>query len=177
VTRHATRTVAERLRDDRGSLTAALVIWTPIFMILAAFVVDTGYLISRRDQVDNIAEQAARRVADDLDQSAIRENPVRLAINLDGPYNANTPATGTCVDDAKDYLAAAGLSNVTVTSCTVTGNPPPQMQPAPVPPPVLSVPTVTVTVQMPSNPLFLGLVDSQPQTVTGTGTATPVIGQ
>ena len=170
MTNHVTRTLAERLKDDRGSLTAALVIWTPIFMILAAFVVDTGYVISRRDQADNIAEQAARRVADDLDQSAVREDPVRLAINLDGLYNPNTPVTGPCMDDANDYLKAAGLTNVTVVTCIVNGNPQP-------PPAAPSIPTVTVTVKMPSNPLFLGLVDLSPITVTGTGVARPVTGQ
>ena len=165
-------TLASRIRDDRGSLTAAMVIWTPVVLVLAAFVVDVGFLISKRDKADNLAEQAARRVADDLDQALLRPatGVPRMAINLDGTPTVLVPGqpASNCFTDAQDYLTATG-EQVTLLSCVVTGNPQPPGAGAP-------VPVVTVTVRMQSNPLFAGLVYSKPNTVTGTGTARPIGG-
>jgi Flp pilus assembly protein TadG len=168
-------TLAEKIRDDRGSLTAAMVIWTPVMLVLAAFVVDVGFLIAKRDTADNIAEQAARRVADDLDQAVLRA-PVtppdtpRMAINVDATTKVLVPGqpASNCYTDAQDYLNATG-EQVTLLSCVVTGNPQPPGANAP-------VPVVTVTVRIQSKPLFAGLVYSKPNTVTGTGTARPVGG-
>lgn len=151
-----------RLGDDHGSLTAITVLWTPIVMILAAFVVDTGYLISQRDRAADLADQAARRVADDLNPADLRSAPPS--------YVVETDADGVhCLTDAKNYLASSGadLATTEVSDCVVTtgaaaGNP--------------ADVTVTVTVHLTYRPLFLGMVMSGPVTVTGNGTAHPVVG-
>lgn len=151
----------DRLGDDRGSLTLAVVLWTPVVMLLAAFVVDMGFLISQRDRAADLADQAARRVADDLDPGALRATPQS--------YVVQTDADGVhCLTDARNYLAASGVDAATeVSDCTVqtgagAGNP--------------ANVTVTVTVHLTYKPLFAGLVMAGPVTVTGKGTAHPVIG-
>ena len=46
----------------------AVVIWAPVVVLLMAFLVDVGLLISDRTQASDLADQAARRVAQDIDQ-------------------------------------------------------------------------------------------------------------
>ncbi|MEU6079249.1 pilus assembly protein TadG-related protein [Streptomyces sp. NPDC047108] len=60
--------------DDRGSGAAAVIIFAVLFLTLAAFVVDGGLSISQRERAADIAEQAARYAAQDLDQEALRAN-------------------------------------------------------------------------------------------------------
>ncbi|MEV6313645.1 pilus assembly protein TadG-related protein [Streptomyces sp. NPDC051776] len=60
--------------DDRGSGAAAVIIFAVLFLTLAAFVVDGGLSISQRERAADIAEQAARYAAQDLDEEALREN-------------------------------------------------------------------------------------------------------
>jgi Flp pilus assembly protein TadG len=61
-----------RLRDDRGSGAAAVLIFALVFMTLAAFVVDGGLSIAKRERAADIAEQAARYAAQDIDVDALR---------------------------------------------------------------------------------------------------------
>ncbi|MFJ2959303.1 TadE/TadG family type IV pilus assembly protein [Streptomyces sp. NPDC087270] len=72
----AGRTLTARLRalrgDDRGSGAAAVVIFALVFMALAAFVVDGGLSIAKRERAADIAEQAARYAAQDIDVEALR---------------------------------------------------------------------------------------------------------
>lgn len=149
----------DRLGDDRGSLTLVVVLWTPILMLLTAFVVDMGFLISQRDRAADLADQAARRVADDLDKGSLRAaNPT---------YRINVDTNGGCMTDAQGYLASSGVDPGTavVTSCTVSGA---SADPLAV--------TVNVTVQLTYKPLFAGLVMTGPVTVTEKGAAHPATG-
>ena len=57
----------ETARNDRGSLAMAVVIWAPVVVLLMAFLVDVGLLISDRTQASDLADQAARRVAQEVD--------------------------------------------------------------------------------------------------------------
>lgn len=65
-----------RTRDDRGSLSVYVVLITPIAMALTGLVVDGGMAIAARERAADIAEQAARRVADNLDHDALRDGDV-----------------------------------------------------------------------------------------------------
>lgn len=58
--------------DDRGSGAAAVLIFALVFMTLAAFVVDGGLSISKRERAADIAEQAARYAAEDIDLDQLR---------------------------------------------------------------------------------------------------------
>lgn len=71
--------VRRRLRGlplaDRGSGAAAVIIFAIVFMALAAFVVDGGLSISKRERAADIAEQAARYAAQDINIEQLRAAP------------------------------------------------------------------------------------------------------
>ncbi|AOR32728.1 hypothetical protein BFF78_18140 [Streptomyces fodineus] len=60
--------------DDRGSGAGAVIIFALLFLSLAAFVIDGGLSISKRERAADIAEQAARYAAQDIDKNALYEN-------------------------------------------------------------------------------------------------------
>jgi Flp pilus assembly protein TadG len=66
------RGLRDRLRDDRGSGAAAVLIFALVFMTLAGFVVDGGMSISQRERAADIAEQAARYAAEDINTDQLR---------------------------------------------------------------------------------------------------------
>jgi uncharacterized membrane protein len=156
------------LRNDRGSLAMAVVIWAPVVVLLMAFLVDVGLLISDRTQASDLAGQAARRVAQDIDEGWMKTHNV---ISKTGDYPGIKikldPATGDCLPDAQQYLIDNQITNTTVTACRVDGEPT-EADP-------YVNPRITVTLQMQYKPLFVGFALKGDTTVTGTGTATPVI--
>jgi Flp pilus assembly protein TadG len=60
--------------DDRGSGAGAVIIFALVFLSLSAFVIDGGLSISKRERAADIAEQAARFAAQDIDRDALYEN-------------------------------------------------------------------------------------------------------
>ncbi|MEU3146786.1 MULTISPECIES: Tad domain-containing protein [unclassified Streptomyces] len=60
--------------DDRGSGAGAVIVFALVFLSLAAFVIDGGLSISQRERAADIAEQAARYAAQDIDREALYEN-------------------------------------------------------------------------------------------------------
>ncbi|QWB28261.1 MULTISPECIES: TadE/TadG family type IV pilus assembly protein [Streptomyces] len=60
--------------DDRGSGAGAVIIFALVFISLSAFVIDGGLSISKRERAADIAEQAARYAAQDIDLDALYEN-------------------------------------------------------------------------------------------------------
>ncbi|WP_435221758.1 TadE/TadG family type IV pilus assembly protein [Streptomyces sp. Tue6028] len=66
---------ARRARlDDRGSGAGAVIIFAIVFLSLSAFVIDGGMSISKRERAADIAEQAARYAAQDVDKEALYQN-------------------------------------------------------------------------------------------------------
>lgn len=59
-------------RDERGSVTALVVVMVPTLLALAGLVVDGGLLLSARREGANVAHGAARIAAQEIDQSASR---------------------------------------------------------------------------------------------------------
>jgi Flp pilus assembly protein TadG len=60
--------------DDRGSGAGAVIVFALVFLSLSAFVIDGGLSISKRERAADIAEQAARYAAQDIDREALYEN-------------------------------------------------------------------------------------------------------
>ncbi len=60
--------------DDRGSGAGAVIIFALVFLSLSAFVIDGGMSISKRERAADIAEQAARYAAQDIDREALYDN-------------------------------------------------------------------------------------------------------
>jgi Flp pilus assembly protein TadG len=111
---------ARRARlDDRGSGAGAVIIFALVFLSLSAFVIDGGLSISKRERAADIAEQAARFAAQDIDREALYENEGGPApINFEN-CNARVKAFAremdmTGADIAATHCVAADAQQVQV---------------------------------------------------------------
>ncbi|MFD9813792.1 pilus assembly protein TadG-related protein [Streptomyces sp. NPDC059080] len=93
------RRAGRRARGDRGSGSAAVLLFAVLFLALAAFVIDGGLSLAQRERAADIAEQAARYAAQDLDVEAVREG------RDDAPINYRD-----CGRRVAAYVREAGLS-------------------------------------------------------------------
>ncbi|RMI36969.1 pilus assembly protein [Actinomadura harenae] len=59
---------------DRGTITLYIVLFTPIVFMLAGLIVDGGLAIHARQHAADMAEQAARAGANQIDTTALRDN-------------------------------------------------------------------------------------------------------
>ncbi|HEY5836526.1 TadE/TadG family type IV pilus assembly protein [Streptomyces sp.] len=148
--------VATRLRatgpDDRGSGAAAVLIFALVFMALAAFVVDGGLSISKRERAADIAEQAARYAAQNIDEAALRTAPT-----------GSQPViiTAECDARVRSFAQQSGLdpADVAASGCTFT-----------------SANRVEVTVQLTYQPMLTGFFYDRDVVVHGTAAAESVTG-
>lgn len=147
----AVRAGARRPRGERGSFTFAVIFWALMAMMLAGLVVDGGLAITERQNAGDIAEQAARAGANDLDQGALRA----------GTYQLSWPDACT---KAKDVAVASGIDRSAVT-CDLPGT----MQL----PNGQNVPTMTVHVQLRYQPTLIGLFYSGTFIANANATAHP----
>lgn len=103
------RAAVARLRairhDDRGSGAAAVLIFAVVFMALAAFVVDGGLSISKRERAADIAEQAARYAAQDIDEDALRNDPAGTAPKINA---------GDCDRRVKEFAQMSHMSEADI---------------------------------------------------------------
>jgi Flp pilus assembly protein TadG len=91
---------------ERGSGAVFAIFAAMIVLTLAALVIDGGTALSMREQAAGIAAEAARKVAGNLDQAALR----------DGVIQIDADSCTTLADEVTaDYGAGA------VTGCTVDG--------------------------------------------------------
>lgn len=106
-----------RLRADTGTIALYTVLFTPAVFLLAGLLVDGGLAIHARQRAADMAEQAARAGANQIDEAALRATgePVidtgracRAAADLLGEF-------GTPVDGAPGCSATAEEVSVTVT--------------------------------------------------------------
>ncbi|WP_405582713.1 pilus assembly protein TadG-related protein [Streptomyces sp. NBC_01190] len=138
---------------DRGSGTAAVLIFAIVFMALAGFVVDGGLSISKRERAADIAEQAARYAAEDVDTEALRGAP---------PGGA-TPVinTGDCDTRVKQFAEQSGLdpADVAASHCTLA-----------------DADRVEVTIQLTYQPMLTGFFYDHDVVVHGTAAAESVAG-
>ncbi|SFF13510.1 Putative Flp pilus-assembly TadE/G-like [Actinacidiphila alni] len=143
---------AVRRRADRGSGTAAVLIFAVVFMALAAYVVDGGLSISKRERAADIAEQAARYAAQDINIEALRNAPAgtKPVIN-----------DGDCTDNVQDFARQSGLDGADVAGsyCTFAGPD-----------------RVEVTVQLTYQPMLTGFFYDHDIVVHGTAAAESVTG-
>jgi Flp pilus assembly protein TadG len=146
-----------RGRRDRGSVSVWLVIFAIISVFLVILLVDGGQAMLDKIRVADIAEQAARAAADDVNTTDLRgEGTVALASTA-CLNNANGPAWLI----VSSYGTNSGLTT-TMTGCAAT------QPPAGLPEQV----SVTVTARV--SPLITGVFGSY--TVTSTQSATVFCG-
>ncbi|MGW5352087.1 pilus assembly protein TadG-related protein [Streptomyces sp. NPDC004031] len=132
---------------DRGSGAIALLIFALLFVTLAAFVVDGGRVLSTRERAADLAEQAARAAAQDIDVNALRSG-ANLGKTAPILY-------GNCQRDITRYLLSAGVSKQDVGRASCHGN----------------ARRITVTVKISFQPMVTSLFALDHHTVTGTATA------
>lgn len=142
--------LARRPRGERGSFTFAVVFWALMAMMLAGLVVDGGLALTERQRAGDIAEQAARAGADDLDQAALHAGQYQLAD--DACARAKTVATASGVDGAAVTCGAVG-------SLTLPNG--------------LVVPTMTVQVRIQYTPILIGMIYSGQFIADASATAHP----
>ncbi|MEU4798051.1 pilus assembly protein TadG-related protein [Streptomyces sp. NPDC023327] len=136
--------------DDRGSGAGAVIIFAIVFLTLSAFVIDGGLSISKRERAADIAEQAARYAAQDLDTEGLYEGAEGAPINYEN-----------CGARVQAFVREAGLSgaDVSATHC-VTAN----------------AQRVEVQVQMTYSPVFTGMFYGGDVTVRGSAVAENEVG-
>jgi hypothetical protein len=131
-------------RGERGSISLFVVIFSLAALMLASLLVDGGVALNARVRAADIAEQAARAAANDIDVAALRGGTVSIAQDactkasqLIGSYsagsgvNATMPATGCAIAATGQSVTVqvsvttrplifASFGNFTVTSQPVT---------------------------------------------------------
>ena len=141
------RRLVKLLSEDRGSGAGAAVIFALVVLVLAAFVVDGGLSIHQRERAADIAEQAARYAAMDIDEEALRDDRGQGAAPID--YR-------NCPDRVAAFARQAGLAvaDVAASRCTTATRQ-----------------RVTVRIRLTYRPIMLGLFYSGPIRVYGTASA------
>lgn len=130
---------------DRGSVSAWVVVFAGVTLVLLWLVVDGGQVMVAKSRAADIAEQAARAAADyGIDIPALRSGTVQID-------------QGPACTAASNLVTSYSNGNATLSGCPTIGTSP-------------QGPTVTVQVQMPMtaaipSPLFPNT------TVTGSATA------
>lgn len=138
-------------RDERGSFTFMVVFWLLMTMLLAGLVVDGALAITERQRIGDIAEQAARAAANDLNTDDLRAGQY----TLDDGY----------ADKCDEVATASGLDATAVTKCVQTGTL--TLQGGQV------VPVVEVDLTFTYTPILLSLFTSTTFTANASATAYP----
>jgi Flp pilus assembly protein TadG len=139
-----------RPEGERGSFAIIVVFWSLIVMALAGLVVDGGLSITERQRAGDLAEQAARVGANDLDPDQLRQGIYQLA--------------GDACTKAGDFIVASGLARGSAvctpdgTTVSATGK---------------TVPTIKVTVHIQYSPILVGMFYTGNMTATASANAHP----
>ncbi|WP_165988203.1 pilus assembly protein TadG-related protein [Streptomyces sp. YIM 98790] len=137
---------AARRDRDRGSGAILVVLFAVVVLLLAAFVVDGGLSIASRERAADIAEQAARYAAQDIDEEALRAGDGSVA-----PINI-----GNCGARVAEFVAGIELTSAEISGSDCRQGAGPNQ--------------VEVFIDVTYRPVFGGLL-FQTLTVTGTATA------
>lgn len=62
-----------RGRGERGSVAFIVVMWSVVVVVLAGLVIDGGLMISQKERAADLAAQAARAQAENLDTTVLRD--------------------------------------------------------------------------------------------------------
>jgi Flp pilus assembly protein TadG len=150
--RRSAARLGEPRRDDRGSGAAAVLIFALVFMVLAAFVVDGGLSISKRERAADIAEQAARYAAQDIDINALRNAPAGTQPVIN---------TADCTTRVQNFARSSHLSAADVQNSRCTATQPDRVE---------------VTVQLTYKPILTGYFYKHDIVVHGTAIAESLTG-
>jgi Flp pilus assembly protein TadG len=113
--------LASRLREDRGSVSLWVVLFTFVALAMLILVVDGGQVIVAKSRAADIAEQAARAAADQIDPAALRNGQVQIAADacaaaasLVATYAKGVGVTATMVQPCQPGTDVQGAPDMTV---------------------------------------------------------------
>jgi Flp pilus assembly protein TadG len=105
-----------RPRDsDRGSIALWVIMLTFSVIVLVALIVDGGQLMNAKERAADMAEQAARAAANDVNVASLRAG--KVAINPDACANPGGPAASLVAS----YGKGIGVTAVIPASGCLTG--------------------------------------------------------
>lgn len=118
-----------RLRDERGAVTAYVVLISVALLAVAGLVIDGGYALGARREAMNQAEQAARVGADALDQGALRSGQTYVdpgrAVGAAQAYLAQVGARGSVsVDGGRVTVTVSKSQPTTILAAVGVGSMP-----------------------------------------------------
>jgi Flp pilus assembly protein TadG len=140
-----------RVRGDRerGSVAVFAVIFAIAVVFLTALIVDGGIALNARARATDIAGQAARAAADDIDIAVLRDQgQVQIAAGACGTANALVSQYAQ-----QDSGGVNRVTSAIMRSCATGGD------------------TATVRVTITTAPLIAGVLGGFPETATQTATA------
>ncbi len=97
-----------RLKDQRGTVIVVVVLFLLVLIGFAAFAVDVGYMMVRRNELQNLADTAALAAAGELG-AAYETMSYSDAI-------AYVPASGPLLEKAQQVVTATAISGITIGS-------------------------------------------------------------
>jgi Flp pilus assembly protein TadG len=100
-------TLSSRLKDKKGTVTVTVAVLLLFLIMFAAFAIDVGYMMVRRNELQNIADTAALAATGELG-SVYETKPYQEALTY-------TPAPGPFLAKAQEVASATGVSGVTIT--------------------------------------------------------------
>jgi Flp pilus assembly protein TadG len=108
---------------DRGSVALWVVIFTFAVLVLLTFVVDGGQLMNSKERAADMAEQAARAAANDIDIATLRGGAIQIspdACDAGGPaaslVASYAKGTGLQAEIPPSYHSQPGCHTGTVTT-------------------------------------------------------------
>jgi Flp pilus assembly protein TadG len=114
------RRLLARASRDRGSVSVWVVIFGAISVLLMVLIVDGGQVMLSKVRVADIAEQAARAAADDVNTANLRSTgQVSLADDA-----CDTTPPGPADQIVTSYGSGSGLNDAIMISCGPEANPP-----------------------------------------------------
>ncbi|HEY7483426.1 MAG TPA: pilus assembly protein TadG-related protein [Streptosporangiaceae bacterium] len=112
---------ARREVNDRGTVSLFTAIFALFAIMLAGLLVDGGLAISARERAADIAEQAARAGADDIDEAALRQTG-EPTVNTATACTKARQLADTYADQLSGWGCAPAPDQVSVT-ITITVQP------------------------------------------------------
>jgi Flp pilus assembly protein TadG len=114
------RASAPLARRDRGSISLWVVIFAFTTLALLILVVDGGQTMNAKSRAADIAEQAARAAADDINVTNLREGTAAggNTVELAGNACDLDPQTGPAAQLVANYASGVPGATATLTACT-----------------------------------------------------------
>jgi Flp pilus assembly protein TadG len=104
-------TLSSRLKDKKGTVTVSVAVLLIFLIMFAAFAIDVGYMMVRRNELQNIADTAALAATGELGNAYSTMNYIDSLA-----YTPTQTERQGLLDEARAVAANTGVSGVTIES-------------------------------------------------------------